>query len=70
MTRERTACVRNQKTISLPQGDREQELEPNNIIRSERVETNNFQCVATNLVKYLVKRYLLTARRYKLNDNS
>lgn len=40
------------------------------MIRSERVETNNFQCVTTNLVKYLVKRYLLTARRYKLNDNS
>lgn len=49
---ERTAeYVRNQEPIVPPQ--EEQEPEPKNRIRNECVKTNNSQCVATDLAKYL-----------------
>lgn len=70
-TQEKTAeYVRNQESIVPPQDDLEQEPEPNNKIRSKRVETNNSQCFATDLAKYLVKRDLLIARLHKFDDKS
>lgn len=71
VTQERTAeYVRNQEPIVPPQEDLEHKPKPNNKIRSERIETNNSQCVATDLAKYLVKRDLLTARFHKFDDKS